>query len=122
MVRISQVLFLFFYRLAKFNYGKEGGAYASVIIVSILMSMNVISLLTLLLRRFHSEFTVNLVDISIVFLFCLFVYYFHFIYNLKYQKFIRDTEDKGGFLFNYSLPALAFFVLSLGFLIFTFFY
>lgn len=91
---LKGIKYLFFsiYKIASINYGKEGGAYASFVIVSILESINVITLFELFNKLILESPHINLQLIFLTFLVMLIFNYFFLIHTSKYKKIISSYE------------------------------
>ena len=91
---LNGIKYLFFsiYKITSVNYGKEGGAYASFVIVSILASINTITLLGLFNKLIFESPHISLLLLWLTFLALLICNYFFLIHRSKYKKIISSFE------------------------------
>ena len=81
-------LFYCMYKITSINYGKEGGAYASFIIVSILLSINIVSLIGFTSKLFFDKHSISLITLMLIFAISLLFNYMSIIYKLRYKDVI----------------------------------
>lgn len=91
---LKGIKYLFFsiYKITSINYGKEGGAYASFVIVSILVSINAITIFGLFNKLILESPHINLLLLCLTFLILLICNYFFLIHRSKYKKIISSFE------------------------------
>lgn len=82
------------YKIASINYGKEGGAYASFVIVTILMTINAIAIFGFFNKIFFANLNISLIQLSLMFSVLLIVNYFLLIHNGKYKSIISNYTKK----------------------------
>jgi hypothetical protein len=109
-------LFYSIYKITSINYGKEGGAYASYIVVSILLSINFVSLIGFICKLCFDKYNISLITLMLVFVISLFFNYMSIIYKLKYKDVISYFEERKESRVLGVLKVLAYVFISFGFL------
>lgn len=92
LLRGIKYLFYSIYKITSINYGKEGGAYASFIIVSILLSINAITLFGIFTKLVLKNPNISLVLLCSFFVIMLIINYFILIRYLRYKNIISYYE------------------------------
>jgi hypothetical protein len=92
LLRGIKYLFYSIYKITSINYGKEGGAYASFIIVSILLSINALALFGIFNKLILENPNISLVLICLIFVIMLIINYFILIRCLRYKNIISYYE------------------------------
>jgi hypothetical protein len=92
LLRGIKYLFYSIYEITSINYGKEGGAYASFIIVSILLSINALALFGIFNKLILENPNISLVLICLIFVIMLIINYFILIRCLRYKNIISYYE------------------------------
>jgi hypothetical protein len=92
ILRGIKYLFYSIYKITSINYGKEGGAYASFIIVSILLSINAITLFGIFNKLILKNPNISLVILCFLFVIMLIINYFILIRCLRYKNIISYYE------------------------------
>jgi hypothetical protein len=94
MLNGIRCLFYSIYKIAKYNYGEEGGANASFIILSFLFSINLISILGLFLKLFFDIYTISLISWMFIWIIALIINYIIFIYKMRYKEVVLYFEER----------------------------
>lgn len=92
LLRGIKYLFYSIYKITSINYGKEGGADASFIIVSILLSLNVITLFGLFNKLILKDPNFSLVLLVFIFAIILIINYFVLVRNLRFKIIVSYFE------------------------------
>jgi len=87
-------LFYSIYKITSINYGKEGGAYASFIIVSILLSINTVTFIGFFSKLLFNNPNISLITLSLIFAVLLSANYMLIIYKLRYKSIISYFEGR----------------------------
>lgn len=97
---LKGIKYLFFsiYKITSINYGKEGGAYASFVIVSILLSINAITFVGFFNKLILENSKISLLFLGFIFAVLLITNYFFLIHKLKYKSIISyfQTNQRKG--------------------------
>lgn len=109
-------LFYCMYKITSINYGKEGGAYASFIIVSILLSINIVSLIGFTSKLFFDKHSISLITLMLIFAISLLFNYMSIIYKLRYKDVILYFEERKKSRLIGVLKILAYVFISFGLL------
>jgi len=104
------------YKITSINYGKEGGAYASFIIVSILLSINIVSLIGFTSKLFFDKHSISLITLMLIFAISLLFNYMSIIYKLRYKDVILYFEERKKSRLIGVLKILAYVFISFGLL------
>jgi hypothetical protein len=87
-----EYLFYILWRVSSINYGKDAGIYAAWIQVSILFSINVISLIGLIRKLCFSLDKASLLFLITVFIIMMVINYFYFVYDARYFRITTNSE------------------------------
>jgi|ERR1035437_6125180 hypothetical protein len=90
ILKAHKYLFYFFYKMTSVNYGREGGAHAAYIIISIFFSMNALTLIGLCKKLILKNFNISLLELSVIFVLMLVMSFLIFIYKSRYKKIVSD--------------------------------
>ncbi len=93
---LNGIKYLFYstYKIALINYGKEGGAIASYIIVSILLSVNVVAIVGFLNKLIFSNPDISFIIFLSIFIISLFINYLLIMNKSKYKNIISSFEEE----------------------------
>lgn len=93
---LNGIKYLFYgiYKITSINYGKEGGAYASFVIVSILLSINAVTIIGSFNKLFFYNPNISLITLSLIFAISLLFNYMFIIYKLRYKSIVSYFEER----------------------------
>ena len=117
LLRGIRYLFYCIYKITSINYGKEGGAIASFIIVSILLSINAITLFGVFNKLILKNPYISLVLLCLFFVIILIINYFVLVRNLGYKNIISYYEESQINKMTGMVSVLMYVLISLGLLV-----
>jgi hypothetical protein len=115
IIRGIKYIFYSIYKITSINYGKEGGAYASFVIVSMLLSINAITIIGIFNKLILRRSNISMVLLGFLFFLILIIDYFILIRNLRYKKIIFEESQINKV--NEVIRVLMYVIISLGLLI-----
>jgi len=114
-----EYLYYKLWKLSSVNYGNEGGSQAAWVQISILISMNVVSLLGLLGKLVFRIHTLSLILMFSIFSITLTINYIYLFHNSKYKNIRAKFEANKSqnmsqivFVISYILLTIGVFVMS----------